>query len=204
MRFLLDPLQLGNLFYTHIAFILFGLPMGGLLVYCFFTTREKSLSYKNQISLLEAQSLWAQMNPHFIFNVLNGLQSTLILKDEQEINQYMGHLSNLLRLTLELSKKEAVTLAEEIDYLKSYIELQSLRLNKTLDYCFDTSIDLKLSEIFIPPLLIKPKVENAILHGIIPSRSKGILVVGFKEIYQGVCITVEDNGIGVEKSKKTI
>ena len=63
----------------------------------------------------------------------------------------MGHLSNLLRLTLELSKKEAVTLAEEIDYLKSYIELQSLRLNKTLDYCFDTSIDLKLSEIFIPP-----------------------------------------------------
>jgi len=54
---------------------------------------------------LEAQSLRAQMNPHFIFNVLNGLQSTLILKDEQEINQYMGHLSNLLRLTLELSKK---------------------------------------------------------------------------------------------------
>ena len=170
----------------------------------FFSTREKSLSYKNQISLLEAQSLRAQMNPHFIFNVLNGLQSTLIMKDEQEINQYMGHLSNLLRLTLELSKKEAVTLAEEIDYLKSYIELQSLGLNKTLDYCFDTSIDLKLSEIFIPPLLIKPKVENAILHGIIPSRSKGILVVGFKEIYQGVCITVEDNGIGVEKSKKTI
>jgi LytS/YehU family sensor histidine kinase len=67
-------------------------------------------------------------------------------------------------LTLELSKKEAVTLAEEIDYLKSYIELQSLRLNKTLDYCFDTSIDLKLSEIFIPPLLIQPIVENAILH----------------------------------------
>jgi LytS/YehU family sensor histidine kinase len=116
----------------------------------------------------------------------------------------MGHLSNLLRLTLELSKKEAVTLAEEIDYLKSYIELQSLRLNKTLDYCFDTSIDLKLSEIFIPPVLIQPIEENTILHGIIPYRSKGILVVGFKEIDQGVCITVEDNGIGVEKSKKTI
>lgn len=69
MRFLFDPLQLGNLFYTHIAFILFGLLMGGLLVYCFFSTGEKSLSYKNQISLLEAQSLRAQMNPHFIFNV---------------------------------------------------------------------------------------------------------------------------------------
>lgn len=77
-------------------------------------------------------------------------------------------------------------------------------MNITLDYCFDTSIDLKLSEIFIPPLLIQPKLENAILHGIIPSRSKGILMVGFKEIDQGVCITVEDNGIGVEKSKKTI
>ncbi|NCF31556.1 MAG: hypothetical protein GWP29_06720 [Bacteroidetes bacterium] len=76
---------------------------------------------------MEARSLRAQMNPHFIFNVLNGLQSILILKSEQEVNRYMGHLSNLLRMTLDLSKKEAINLGEEIGYLKSYIELQRIR-----------------------------------------------------------------------------
>jgi len=112
--------------------------MGGLLVYCFFSTREKSLSYKNQISLLEAQSLRAQMNPHFIFNVLNGLQSTLILKDEQEINQYMGHLSNLLRLTLELSKKEAAASLSLSDKGKNLPHEVSKEGNTQMEYQFST------------------------------------------------------------------
>lgn len=86
----------------------------------------------------------------------------------------MGHLSALLRMTLDLSKKEAINLRQEINYLKSYIELQNIRLNNRLDYCIDLSIDIESSKIFIPPLLIQPIVENAILHGIVPSKNKGI------------------------------
>jgi LytS/YehU family sensor histidine kinase len=129
-----------NVSYAFISLILFSVLMGSFLVYCL-RTKNTHKSYKEQIALLEARSLRAQMNPHFIFNVLNGLQSILILKSEQEVNRYMGHLSNLLRMTLDLSKKEAINLGEEIGYLKSYIELQRIRLNNRLDYCIDISID---------------------------------------------------------------
>lgn len=109
--------------YTLVCLILFSAMMGGLLIFCF--KQKNNHKYREQIALLEARSLRAQMNPHFIFNVLNGLQSVLILKSEQEINLYMGHLSALLRMTLDLSKKEAINLRQEINYLKSYIELKT-------------------------------------------------------------------------------
>jgi LytS/YehU family sensor histidine kinase len=98
--------ELQNDPYVFISLMLFSLMMGGLLVYCFLKRKNTNKSYIDQIALLEAQSLRAQMNTHFIFNVLNGLQSALILKSDQEISRYMRHLSNLLRMTLDLSKKK--------------------------------------------------------------------------------------------------
>lgn len=194
--------QLLNLVNNFLSLAIFCCLAGSLFAYCFFIIRNNTKSYKAQISLLEAQSLRAQMNPHFIYNVLNGIQSVLILKTETEISRYMGHLSNLLRITLDMSKKETISLTEEIDYLKSYIELQKMRLNDQLDYCIDVSFNLKTSSVFIPPLLIQPIVENAILHGIVPSKSKGILVISVNEENNGISITVEDNGVGIEASKK--
>jgi sensor histidine kinase YesM len=140
------------------------------------------------------------MNPHFIFNVLNGLQSALILKSDREISHYIGQLSGLLRMTLDVSKRESISLTEEIEYLKSYVELQRIRLNDRMDYCFDLSRNIEASKIFIPPLLIQPLLENAILHGITPSKNKGILVISLKHSKLGLTILVEDNGVGIEKS----
>lgn len=202
MYILLNTILFVNQVNTFLSIAIFCCLAGSLLTFCFFIIRNNTKSYEAQISLLEAQSLRAQMNPHFIFNVLNGIQSVLILKTETEISRYMGHLSNLLRMTLDLSQKETINLTEEIDYLKSYIELQRMRLNDRLDYCIDVSFDLNTSSVFIPPLLIQPIVENAILHGIVPSKSKGILVISVKEKNDGISITVEDNGVGVEASKK--
>lgn len=194
--------QIGENPYLWISILLFSILMGGLVVYSFFDRRYFRKNYEVQISLLEARSLQAQMNPHFIFNVLNGIQSVLILKTEKEISNYMGNLSNLLRMTLDLSKREAINLREEISYLKAYIELQRIRLNNYLDYCFDLHVDVEANRFFIPPLLIQPIVENSIIHGIVPSKTKGILVISFKVIDIGLRITVEDNGIGVSASKK--
>lgn len=106
----IDLFELGKDSFTLISLILFSLLMSSLMVYCFLTQKTTYRSYREQIDLLEARSLAAQMNPHFIFNVLNGLQSVLILKSDKEISHYMGHLSNLLRMTLDLSKKEAINL----------------------------------------------------------------------------------------------
>lgn len=176
--------------------------LGGFVTYCYYDRRNFKRSYITQMSLLEARSLQAQMNPHFIFNVLNGMQSILILKTEKEISNYMGNLSQLLRMTLDLSKKESISLREEITYLQAYIELQRIRLNKDLDYCFDMHIDVEAKKFFIPPLLIQPLVENAILHGIVPSKTKGILVISFIATEFGIRISVEDNGVGISHAKK--
>ena len=85
MFYFTDSLDLGNQFYSILSLIFFCIMMGGFLVYCFFSTQNKTKMFENQISLLEAQSLRAQMNPHFIFNILNGIQSILILKTDEEI-----------------------------------------------------------------------------------------------------------------------
>lgn len=186
---------------TFIVLALFSAMMTGFLAYCFFNSKKRMSNFENQISQLESQSLQAQMNPHFIFNVLNNIQSVLILKSEKEINYFMGHLSTLVRLTLNMSKQKFVALSEEIEYLKSYLELQCLRTNSKFDYCFDISFDLDISKIHLPPLLLQPLVENAILHGITPSKHKCILVVSVKEKENGILISVEDNGVGLTKSK---
>ncbi len=88
-------------------------------------------------------------------------------------------------MTFDLSKKEAINLNDEIIYLKSYFELQRIRLNILLDYCIDLSFDLTTSKIYIPSLLIQPIVENAILHGIVPSKNKEEFTLRWKTTVSG-------------------
>ncbi|MBH45225.1 MAG: hypothetical protein CMC93_01240 [Flavobacteriaceae bacterium] len=113
-------------------------------------------NFENQIYQLKSESHQAQMNLHFIFNVLNNIQSVLILESEKEINYFMGHLPKFVLLTLNMTKQKFVALSEEIEYLKSYLELQRLQSNSKFDYCFDISFDLNISKIHLPPLLPQP------------------------------------------------
>ena len=107
-----------------------------IFFFLFFLKSKKRASsiYQDRIIELEARSLRAQMNPHFIFNTLNSIQSVMILKGERESNRYIGLLSKLLRFTLELSSKESISLKEEIDYIEAYLGLQKMRLNKKMDF----------------------------------------------------------------------
>ncbi len=175
-----------------------------LLFFCYhyFYTKYYKKAYKIKISLLESQSLQAQMNPHFVFNILNGIQSLLILKSERKINQYLGRFSTLLRKTLEVNERESVSLKEEVEYLKAYLELQKMRLKDKFNYFFDISIDVEPLKFYLPPMLLQPIVENAIIHGISPLKINGILVIIFKYTSKGLQINIEDNGIGIETSKK--
>ena len=107
-----------------------------ILFFLFFQNSKKKTDtvYQNHIARLEARSLRAQMNPHFIYNALNSLQSVMLLKGERETNRYIGMLSKLLRFTLEMSTKESITLREEIDYLEAYLGLQKMRLDSKMNY----------------------------------------------------------------------
>lgn len=139
-----------------------------LLFFLFFqkNKQQANTAYKSHIAELEARSLRAQMNPHFIYNALNSVQSVMILKGERESNRYIGILSKLLRFTLEMSTKESITLEEEIEYLDSYLGLQKMRLDSKMEYEIEVRLNQNLKEYTLPPMLIQPIVENSILHGI--------------------------------------
>ena len=124
-------LLLMDFFEGNVALTLFISNVVTIILIVFFG-RDRSrqrMAYKNQIARLESISLKAQMNPHFIYNTLNGIQSVMMLKGEKVANEYIGVFARILRKTLEMSITENLSIKEELDYLRGYITLQNLRLN---------------------------------------------------------------------------
>ena len=149
---------------------------------------------------LQSQALRAQMDPHFIFNALNSIQNFIIIKDTKAAMGYVSKFSKLMRQTLESSMKENVTVEEEIDMLKNYLDLEQLRFDKIFEYHFeiDESIDIANTE--IPSMLLQPYIENAILHGLRHKNGGGTLKITLLNQFEYLLCVIEDNGIGREKS----
>ncbi|WP_165688744.1 sensor histidine kinase, partial [Flavobacterium sp. A45] len=165
--------------------------------------QKKNFEREKEIIDLRANALKAQMNPHFIFNILNNMQSVMILKGEKEANKYFGAFSRLLRLTLDMSKQEFVSLKDELEYIKNYLILNKLQLNDQLHFSIQSEKIENANTIFIPGMLIQPFVENAIIHGLAP-KEFGTKVLKVKCYIENHYLTViiEDNGIGIEAAKK--
>ncbi|HPT21251.1 MAG TPA: histidine kinase [Bacteroidales bacterium] len=162
---------------------------------------KKKADINRRIAELKMESLKSQMNPHFIFNAFNSIQKYILQKDTKAALDYMSDFASLIRQTLDNSSKESITLDDGYKYLTSYIELEKKRY-PDFDYKFDIDQDLDLRKTTIPPMLIQPFVENAILHGIRPLGKRGMLLLKFKlsgDRSTLIC-TVEDNGIGRAKS----
>ncbi len=170
-----------------------------------FIRRKEDEKRKNaeKIAWLEQQALKAQMNPHFIFNCLNSIQQYVIEKDVAGANKFISGFASLIRQTLDQSGKQMITVAEEVHFLKSYLELEKSRFENKFDYQihFATSVDKEQDE--LPPMLLQPFVENAIRHGIMhKNNGKGMIDINFDK--QGPCLfcTVTDNGIGRAEAAK--
>lgn len=160
--------------------------------------RSIRMQLENKNSILRLQALRSQMNPHLVFNALNSMQSAMILKGEKEANRFVTNFSSFIRKTLDNSRHEKIRLADEIEYLISYIELEKQRLNGLLNYKVEYNDTIK--RLFIPTMLIQPLVENAILHGLVSLKSERTLLVRFSENNGSIIILIEDNGIGIEAS----
>lgn len=159
-----------ELFEGNVALPLFISNVVTIMLIVFFG-RDRSrqrMSYKNQIARLESKSLKAQMNPHFIYNTLNGIQSVMLLKGEKVANEYIGVFARILRKTLEMSITENLSLAEELFYLRGYVTLQNLRLNFPVLFLEEVPSLEDQEILMIPPMLIQPILENAIFHGLSP------------------------------------
>ena len=130
-----------------------------------------------RIQLTEIAALRAQMNPHFIFNCLNSIQYFTAQNNSDKASEYLGKFSKLIRLVLENSRSEKVTLRNEIETLKLYMDMEAMRFGNKVSYQVNVDADLETDSVQIPPLLLQPFVENAIWHGLMHKELGGTVVI---------------------------
>ena len=180
--------------------LIVGISVIALMVFFLFRN-SKQKQKANQLLVLK--SLRSQMNPHFIFNSLNSVNSFISKQDERSANKYLAEFSKLMREVLECSQKDFISLSKEIEILRLYLNLEHFRFNSHFDFSFEIDPSIQTEEHQIPPMLLQPFIENAIWHGLRYKKEKGQLDVSFKQKENYIEILVSDNGIGREKSKET-
>lgn len=148
----------------------------------------------------ELESLRSRMNPHFVYNVMNTIQSLIILDKKDEASKAVERFARLNRITLEHSGKNEVTIDEEINLLKNYIETEQLLMPGNFNYSITVDENLESDFTFLPSLLIQPFVENAIKHGLMHQTGDKTLIIKFNLEKNLLQILIEDNGIGIKKS----
>lgn len=158
---------------------------------------EKEGEIKAQITTLERSALQAQMNPHFIFNCLSSIQNFILQNDKSQASLYLSTFAGLVRDTLNTSVDRKVTLEDEIRMLESYLSLEKLRFGNKFNYTLLVADNIDPFDTELPPLIIQPFVENAILHGMKNKKDHGIITVNFEKIGDTIYTTISDNGPGI-------
>lgn len=162
----------------------------------------RRLTMLRKINGLEQKALRSQMNPHFIFNALNSIQSFIVDGDKKSSVVYLAKFSRLIRSTLHLSNYSSISLTDELEMLTNYLELERLRFTGSFKYNLIVDPNLDQEKTMLPPMLIQPILENAILHGISSVKEEGVITVHFKPIKSALLVSIRDNGIGINTSKK--
>lgn len=162
---------------------------------------EKIHSELRQKTLeLEMQALRAQMNPHFIFNCLSSINRFIIKNETEAASDYLTRFSRLIRMVLINSQKSLITLEDELEMLKLYLDMERLRFKNSFDYNIHFKNTVDAGAIFIPPLLLQPFCENAIWHGLMHKEGQGALDIGINMQDNVLNCTITDNGVGREKA----
>lgn len=195
-----------------------GLIMLGYLVFNFYRNKEAKAKHiaelerlnkqlhlqqeeiKHFNTLLQLKALRAQMNPHFIFNCMSSIQECMLTGRIDDANTYLTKLSRLLRMVLNYSDDESITLDKELEMLRLYLALENIRLKGSFEYSIDVEEDLNTEDIQVPTLLLQPFAENAIWHGLVnKTGDRNISIDLFAEDDTLHC-NIKDNGIGREKA----
>ena len=174
----------------------------GLLLLLFLWIVKSFFSIKTKNKEIALQSLRREMNPHFIFNSLNSVNQFISENKELEANKYLTSYSNLMRNTMENSNKDFITLDNELEQLKKYLELEHLRFQDKFDFKISVDPELDTERTMVPNMIMQPHLENAIWHGLRYLDSKGLLQLQVQLVNGKVVIRIEDNGIGLTKSQE--
>jgi len=161
---------------------------------------KRMLNVEKQLFEIQQRALRLQMNPHFIFNSLNSIQSFILSKDIDLAVNYLSRFSQLMRLILANSRESIIPLADELQAIRYYIEIEQLRFDNKFDYTI--IIDPELDEEFtgIPPMILQPYIENAIIHGLVHKISPGTITLQIIKIDSRIKCIITDNGIGRAKA----
>lgn len=172
----------------------------------------------NELEQVRMKALQAQMNPHFIFNCLNSIRLYYMNRDLEKADDYITKFAKLIRLILNFSRKNEVSLQEELDALRLYLEFEQMRFKRQFTFEIQVSTQIQPTKIAFPALLLQPFVENAIWHGLMHLQSRGKVTVKVephvpepttdegahspKGTLQALKITITDNGIGRQRAKQ--
>ena len=158
---------------------------------------------QQKMAEVKMQALRSQMNPHFIFNCLNSINRYIVKSDQATASLYLTRFAKLIRLILDNSNNKTVSLASELDALRLYIEMESIRFEKQFTYSILVDKDVQPDHIYVPPLIIQPFVENAIWHGLLHKETAGHLYISFSRKIQNILeCAIEDDGVGREKARE--
>ncbi|WP_452232470.1 tetratricopeptide repeat-containing sensor histidine kinase [Lacinutrix sp. MEBiC02595] len=164
---------------------------------------QKRLAIEKQYRDSELKALKAQMNPHFIFNALNSIQDYIVLNKKNLASDYLGKFADLIRNYLHFSDTGFISILDEVHNLNLYLELEKLRFEEKLEYTFQVDEAANSEDIHIPTMLIQPYVENALKHGLLHKKDNRKLKISIgKPSDKTIECSIEDNGIGREKSKE--
>ncbi|MGB8191946.1 MAG: histidine kinase [Chitinophagaceae bacterium] len=193
---------------TNWAYALYFIIFVALLGAAFALVRRNSrrkerarMKHIQQLQQLELKALRSQMNPHFIFNTLNAVQKYILENDKEASYRYLTRFSKLIRSFLENSRQTSISLKDELDLLRAYMEMEALRFRNRFTYEIEIDHTLDPVSVYIPSMLIQPYVENAIWHGIQHKETNGFVKLSVQNLGGNVLrCRIQDNGIGRKKA----
>jgi len=183
-----------------IIFILILIIAGGFILKNYLH-RTKLLQLQKEIEMSQTL-LRSQMNPHFIFNAMTVIQGYIYDNDPIKSSEFLVNLSRLMRLILENSSKEFISLKTEIEILQKYLTIQKLRFEDRFNFDITVHENLPLSETLIPPMITQPFIENSIEHGQLHTVGEGFIKIDFWSVNNKLHIQISDNGIGRKEASK--
>jgi sensor histidine kinase YesM len=179
--------------------------LAALFIYRSLTLKRKNEHLENQktqsdlklkASELEMQALRAQMNPHFIFNCLSSINHFILRNETDSASDYLTKFSRLIRIVLINSKSKLITLEDELEMLRLYLDMERLRFKNSFNYNINFINSIDIDNIYIPPLLLQPFAENAIWHGLMNKECEGHLEINLHTENNFLICYIIDDGIG--------
>ncbi len=180
-------------------FLVVGIALFMVIITVFFI-KHRNTKAKYQTIALEQKLLRTQMDPHFIFNSLCAIEEYIMESKPKEAAHFLSKFAGLMRSIFENSKNDFVSLEDEVNTLKDYLEIQKLRFDTEFDYSITINSPIDAETYSIPPMLVQPFVENSVQHGLLPKEGKGKIQVAYALNNGMISIDVKDNGIGYKQS----